>query len=142
MCRVLNMSGFWKFQDSKYARFFHVEALHRVLKLCEYGWIMSEQTVLAMARFWICLVKVSQSFEYASRSKYARAQNMPRSWMCEGNTKFGRCMNKHKYVLIMSQYAWICIINKAEYAWIYLNTRINRVLNMPQFWIWLIKYIA
>ena len=67
---LLQMAGFWicismqLWKGSKYSRilaytwFLHMQAFHNVL---------------FMAEFWICLVKVSQGFEYASCCKYARA---------------------------------------------------------------------
>ena len=42
------MKEFWKFQDSKYARFPHVEALHKVVNMPEYGWIIPYGRVLNM----------------------------------------------------------------------------------------------
>ena len=82
------IEGFWIFQDSKYARFLHIRGLNKPLNMLEYGWIMSGKTVPTMAGFWICLIKVSQGFEYASGSNYATAQNMERLWICEGYTRF------------------------------------------------------
>ena len=73
-----------------------------------------------MARFWICLVKVSQGFEYGSGSKYDKAQNMTR--VTQGAQI---CLNKPEYVLIM--------MNVVEDAWIYLNKQSSeyvRILNM------------
>ena len=72
MCRVLNMSEFWIFvnfrkydrvlnicyditmkrfrifQDSKYVRFLHMQALLKVLNMPEYGWMMPYGRVLNM----------------------------------------------------------------------------------------------
>ena len=62
--RVLNthrdatMEGFWIFQDSKYVRFLHMQALHKVLNMPEHSWIMPYGRV-----FWICMVSVSQGFK-------------------------------------------------------------------------------
>ena len=72
MLRDAVIEDFWIFQDSKYTRFLHMQGLQKVLNMAEYNWIMSEWTVLTTAQFWICLVKVSQGFEYAS------VLNMPR----------------------------------------------------------------
>ena len=50
--RVLNMceepiiEEFWIFQDSKYARFLHMQELRKVLNVSEYGLIMSYGRVL------------------------------------------------------------------------------------------------
>ena len=68
-----------------------------------------------MAAFWICLAKVSQGFEYDSRSKYATDQNMARLMR-----ELNRFLNMAEYILIM--------LNMLEYVWI------NRVVNMPEFW--------
>ena len=40
MRRDAIMKGFWNFEDSEYARFLHMQALHKVLNMLEYGWIM------------------------------------------------------------------------------------------------------
>ena len=54
MCRILNMcydavmEGFWILQDSKYGRFQHMQAMHKVLNMPEYGWIMPYGRVLNM----------------------------------------------------------------------------------------------
>ena len=47
-------------------------------------------------------------------------------------------LNMPEYVLIMPQYAWLCLImlSVPEYTWI------NRVLNITEFWICLMHYIA
>ena len=42
------MEGFWIFQDSKYARFLRMQALHEVLNIPEYGRIMPYGKVLIM----------------------------------------------------------------------------------------------
>ena len=60
-------------------------AWHKVLIMPpEYGWKMPEQTVLTMAGFWICLLKIWQGFEYVTGSKqgqgskYGKVLNMQR----------------------------------------------------------------
>ena len=88
--RVVNMrwnaimEGCWLFKDSEYARFQDMQALQKVLNMPEYSWIMCKQTVLTMAGLLICMVKVSHGFENASSSKYHRAWNMTRLWICAG----------------------------------------------------------
>ena len=73
MCRVLNMSDFWIFvnfrkydrvlnicrdiimdgfrisQDSEYVGFLHMQALHKILNMPEYGWMMPYGRVLSMS---------------------------------------------------------------------------------------------
>ena len=120
------MSKFWLFQDSKYAQFLHMRGLHKILNMPQYDWIMPEWTVLTMAGFWICLIKVSQGFEYASDSKCARAWNMARLWICEGSTGCWIYLNIDEYSLIMPQYI-LMSLNNAKYTWIYLN--------IPESWI-------
>ena len=73
-----------------------MQGLQKVLNMAEYNWIMSEWTVLTTAQFWICLVKVSQGFEYAFGSKYATAQNIVSLWTCEGYTVYWLCLNNPK----------------------------------------------
>ena len=34
--------GLWIFQDSEYAKFLHMQALHKILNMPEYGWIIPE----------------------------------------------------------------------------------------------------
>ena len=42
------MQEFWIFQDSKYARFLHMQVLHKILNMPEYGWAMPYGRVLNM----------------------------------------------------------------------------------------------
>ena len=91
------MEWFWIFQDCKYARFFHMQALHKFLNMPECGWIMREQIVLNMpgqsfTGFWIC-----------HSSKYSRARNMARLRICEGYTGCWICLNEAEYALIICQ---------------------------------------
>ena len=37
ICQDIIMEGFWIFQDSEYVRFLHMQALHKVLNMPEYG---------------------------------------------------------------------------------------------------------
>ena len=102
----VNMTGFWLcvgmqlWKDSAYSRIPSMPGFC-VYKRC--------------TRFWIWLFNVSQGFQQASSSKYARAQNMTRLGICEGYTGCWICLNKPEYTL-MPQYAWICL-NNAEYHW-------------------------
>ena len=75
------MERVWIFQDSEYARFLFIKGLQKDLNMPEYGWTMPEWTALTMSGFWIYSIKVSQSFEYAASSKYARTRNMARLWI-------------------------------------------------------------
>ena len=101
----VNMTGLWVcvemqlWKGSEYAE--------------ENDWRMPELTILAMAEFWICLVKVLQGFENVFSSKHARTQKMVRLWICEGDTGYWICLNKPEYALIM--------LNMPEYACTYLN---------------------
>ena len=52
MCQDTIMEGFWMFQDFEYTRFLHMQALHKVLNMPEYGWIIPYG-----------LVNISQGFE-------------------------------------------------------------------------------
>ena len=133
MCRVLNMSKlwifvnirkyvrvlnlclyiikevFWIFQDCKYVRFLNMQALHKVLDMPEYGWIMPYGRVLNMpGPRWQC-------FKLTYSSNYVRAQNMARLLISEGYKGCWICLNKSEYALIMSQYEW-----KAGY-WVFQN---------------------
>ena len=112
MCRDAIMEVFWIFQDSEYAGFLHMQAFYKVLTISEYDWVMP-QTVLTETDFWICLVKISEGFEYGCSSKYARARNMARLWICECFTGCWICFNN-------ASISWIWL-NKAEYAWICLH---------------------
>ena len=98
------MEGFWIFQDSKYAKFLHMRELHKVLNMYEYGWVISEFNALTMSGFWMCLIKVSQGFEYASGSRYTRARNMSALWICECYTGCWICLSKLECSVIMPQY--------------------------------------
>ena len=48
MCRNIIMEGFWIFQDSKYVKFLHMQALHKVLNVPEYDWVITYGRVLNM----------------------------------------------------------------------------------------------
>ena len=48
MRRYAIMEVFWIFQDSEYATFLCMQALHKVLKIPEFGWIMPYGRVLNM----------------------------------------------------------------------------------------------
>ena len=122
------LEGFWIFQNSKYARFPNMQALHKVLNMPESGWIMPYGKVLTA---W------STFHNFTSSSKYARAQNMARLWMRE----LQRVLNKPECMLIMTQYAWICLDN-AKYDWMCQHIPGKTVLNMPKFWMCLMQYIA
>ena len=59
---------------------------------------------------------------WMSPIKNTRAQNKARLWMCKGYTGY-----------------WICLTNTSiclKHTWI------NRVLNMPEFWMCLMQYIV
>ena len=94
------------------------------------------------ARFWMCLNMAEKSLnkrfwlwqgsEYGW-SKFQRVLNMhqvpniPMLWIWQGcgyaKVTQGACwiyLNTPQHVLIMPQYAWICL-NNAEYAWICLQ---------------------
>ena len=134
----VNLTGFWIYtrtqlrKGSKYSRIpnmpdfcicKHYTRFRICLNMSEYGWIMPEKTVLnflTAAGFCICLVKVSQGFEYASGSEYVRARNMTMLWICKGYKGWGIRLNKPEYALTIPQYAWICL-HSAEYLWIYLD---------------------
>ena len=97
----------------------------------ENGWIMLGETVLIMVRIWICLVKVSSSFEHTSSSKcqgleYGKVVNMRGLF---------RVLNMHEYALKninMREYVLI-MLNVLMYSWIYLNKQsfvFDRILNV------------
>ena len=46
MRREAIMEEFWIFQDSEYDSFLHIQELHKVLNMPEYGWIVSYGRVL------------------------------------------------------------------------------------------------
>ena len=113
------MKGLWAcagmqlWKGFKYATFLHIQVLHKVLNMPEYGWIMLGQIVLTMTGFWICLGKVSQGFEYASGYK------------CQG-LEYGKVVNMGELhrVLNMPKLAWKCLkkyLSMREYAMIMLN---------------------
>ena len=104
MRRDAIVEGFWIFQDSECARCLCMQALHKVLNILEYGWIMPYGRVLNM------FGNASQGF--ASGSKFARTQNMVRLWICDGCTGWV-CLNKPDYALKMSQ-----LLSNVEYDWI------------------------
>ena len=128
------MERFWIFQDSKYVRFLHVQALHKVLYMPEYGWITPEQTVVTLTRFWICLVKVLNMLPVLKMTELGIWQRCDYARVTQGACWI--YLNNPEYVLIMPQYAWIWL-NNAEYPWICLHLSI-----LTEFWMSLIQYIA
>ena len=42
MRRDAIMEGFWIFHDLEYAKLLHMQELHKVLNMPEYGWLMPE----------------------------------------------------------------------------------------------------
>ena len=134
----VNLTGFWKCTRTQLRKGSEYYRIPNLLDFCickrctrlwiclnmsEYGWIMPGKTVLnvlTMAGFCICLVKVPQSFEYASGCEYVRARNMTMLWIYKGYKGWWICLNMPKYALKISQYAWVCL-NNAEYPWICLN---------------------
>ena len=125
--RVLSMhrdaiiEGFWILQDFEYARELHMQVSQKVLNKHNCEWIMLGWTVLTMAGFWICLVKVSSGFEYVSCSK-CRARNKARFWICEVYTGCWMCLNKPKYTFKITQYPLI-MLSMLHCTWIYLNKK-------------------
>ena len=115
--RVLNIPGFLICQVSAYVN---------VIQGSEYAWIWLNNAWInySMTGFWLCLVSFTE-FWYASGSKYARARNIARLWICEGYTGWWIYLNKPEYALIMPQYAWICLDN-AEFVCIYLNKQSSK----------------
>ena len=73
-----------------------------------------------MAGFWICLGEVSQGFKYDSGSKYGRAWNKARLWICKSYSGFWICLNKPEYALIVPQYVSI-LLDNAAYVCKFLN---------------------
>ena len=145
MCGVLNMSGFWIFQDCQYIKFLNFQGYTsftyfrkygnseyasgrnygRVLnipgfRICyisayvsvtqgyEYAWIWQNNgwsncyDRFDYSRFWICLVKVSQGFEYTSDSNYRRT-----------DSEYGKVVNMQglERIVNMPKWAWICLDN-------------------------------
>ena len=140
MCQVLNMSGFWIFQNCQYARFlnFHVT--------------QGLPLLVNMIENWICirmqLWKASEYFRILNMSDFSIYKCYTRFQICQNNASIN--CSKNGRVLIMlgqssqkfefvpsSKYAtiqnmerlqicqgytgcWICL-NNAEYAWICLH---------------------
>ena len=120
----------WK--DSEYSSVLNIPGFC-ICKRYKRFWIclnMAEKCLyklLTRAGFWICLVKYSQGFEYASGSRYARAQNIAMLWICESYTRSWICLDKPK-----SKYA-LKMLNMLEYTCIYLDKQsfeYARILNV------------
>ena len=99
------------------------------LKSCER--VLNKCRVLNISEFWM----------FVHFSKYDSVLSVARLWICKGYSGCRICLNKPEYTL-MPQHVWICL-NNAEYKWIcrHIPER-NRVLNMPEFWMCLMQYIA
>ena len=124
MCRVLNMSVFWIFatfryydrvqnmrrdtimeevwifQDSEYARLLRIQALHKVLNMPEYGWIMLYDRVLNVAGELSTGFYISLQFQICQGSEYGKVVNM---------RGLHRVLNKPQWPsmwLTMPEYNW------------------------------------
>ena len=111
---VFNIPGFWidqisayvsVTQDSEYAWIWLNNAWINCSDRFDYSRVLN-MPVQRLTGFWI----------YLSGSKYGRARNMARLWICKGYTGCWICLNNLAYSLIITQYAWICR-NNAEYLW-------------------------
>ena len=107
MCRDIIMEGFWIFQDSKYVKFLHMQALHKVLNVPEYRWVITYGRLLNMPGQRSTVPVLNQP----------GLRIWTRLWRSEGYKGCWICLNKSEYALIMSHYEWICL-NNAEYDWI------------------------
>ena len=98
------MEGLWIFQVSKYTKFLHMQVLHKVLNMPEYGWIIPEKKL-----FWLW-----QSSAFAL-SKFHRVLNMPlvlnmpglRLWQIVNMRGLHRVLN-------IPEYTWICLNNASK----------------------------
>ena len=114
------LEGFWISQDSKYTGFLHMQALHKVLNMPECGWICLNVVWINCSNY----DSVSQGFKYVSDCN-ARAPNIARLWIYNGYTVYWIRQNMRGYALIM--------LNMLEYPWIYLNkqsSEYTRILNV------------
>ena len=143
MCRVLNMSEFWIFanfryydrvqnmrrdtimeevwifQDSEYARLLRIQALHKVLNMPEYGWMMLYDRVLNVAGELSTGFYISLQFQICQGSEYGKVVNM---------RGLHRVLNKPQWPSM-----WLTM---PEYNWKKIEP------NIPEFRICLIQYIA
>ena len=108
---IVNMTGFWICIGCNYRKVVSIPGFlicqasvyAMVMQWSEYVWINCSD-----CGFWICLIKVSQGFEFASYSKQARAQNMEK--VTQG-----------------AEYAWISM---AEYIWVNKSSEYGWILNV------------
>ena len=79
------MEGFWIFQVSLYARFLHMQALHEIYNMSQYGWIMPNHSECTWSNLQKVLNKLldlnMQGYEYAAVTQGAEyawiSMNMP-----------------------------------------------------------------
>ena len=105
MCRVLNMSGFWIFQDCQYARVLN----SRVTQ--------GSPIFVNITAFWVCV-----GIQLRKGSEYFRIPNMPGFCICKCFTKFWICLNMVEYCLNKLLWLW----QDSKYAW----SKYHRVLKM------------
>ena len=109
------MEEYWIFQVFKYVRFLHMQALHKVLNMPEYSWVMphGRSTVLNMP---------SQHLTVLNKLPVLNMSGLRLCQVCEHVrvTPCWICLNKLEYALIMSQYDEYSLItlkkNSTEYT--------------------------
>ena len=124
----VNMRGFWIcvqdeiMDSSEYSRIPSTPSFC-ICKHYTSFWVWLNNAWLNYSDYDRVLNMPGQSFtefEYVSSSKYARAWNMTRLWICKVYIEYWICLRKPEYVLmIMPQYMWI-YLNNAGYSWICL----------------------
>ena len=102
MCGDAIMEGFWIFQDSMYAKFLRI-------KYC--------------ARFWICLVNVSQGFKKAS--------DTIRTFFSKIRTLFS-IFKKAGEASPLSACLWVCL-NTHQYPWIWIHIIEDSYINCSDY---------
>ena len=107
MCRVLNILGFWVFQDCEYARVLNFQSYTVFTYFCKYYMVLNMSRDRIMEGFWI--------FQY---SKYARLLHMQALHKVPDMAEYGWIIPEEAILTMLSR----------EYAW----SNFHRVLNMPQ----------
>ena len=122
MCQVLNMSGFWIFEDFQYARALNFQGYTRLTYLGNYDRVLNRRPDAIMEEFWII-----------QHSKYARFLHVQ---------ALQKVLKMSEYCWIMPEQTiltvagfWICWVNVSQGFEYFSVSKCARTRNMVRLWI-------
>ena len=124
MCQVLNISGFWIFQESQYARVLNFRGYTRLTYFCKYIRVLNFPGLAVCSSFWIS--RLTQGLTIFV--------NMAGMQLWKGS-EYSRILNMRGF-FIYNKLFWLWL--SYEHAWSKFHRVLNMslVLNMPGLRIW------